>query len=56
MNCTIPYVYHLNACNTYTLKTSLPLLLHYLGISTKTREIEFSAWTSYFGLIDKLIE
>jgi hypothetical protein len=54
IDCAIPKVDHLTACNTCTLKTSLQLMLHCLGISTTTGELEFSACTSYFGLIDQL--
>jgi len=45
---------HLTACNTYTLKTSLQLLLQCLGISTTIGKLKFSAHTSYFGFIDQL--
>ena len=54
MDYAIPKVDNLTAYNTCTLKTSLQLMLHYLGISTTAGELEFSTCTSYFGLIDQL--
>jgi len=52
--CAIHKIDHLTACNTFTLKASIQLMLKNLGISTKSRKIEFSACISYFWLIDQL--
>lgn len=54
MDCTIPKVDDVTARNTCTLKTSLQLILHCLGISTIARELELFASTRNFGMIDHL--